>query len=410
MNSDLPALLTPPRRADLLGVYIHFPYCIRKCRYCDFYSTGLNVEGGNDQLQPSAEQLREYEEALMRELGDRRDDFAGFQSVNTIFFGGGTASLAPAALIDRILRRISEEFTLTTDCEVTLEGNPEDFSADYLHSLQQCGVNRIHVGVQTLETRHLQAMDRYFSASSYQRIFERLSEAPQSRIGVDLIYGFPQQTLDEFLKDLTAALGARLDHLSLYSLTVEAGTPYAALSARRQMGAPDEELQFQVFQMLPGLLAARGFQHYEISNYALAGGASRHNLRYWLYEPYLALGPGAHGFTGRLRYANPRSIQQWQMNPAQRCFQEAAPLEEAALGALRLCGGIPLSLFERDLVREYHLPEELKLNVRSVFQQWQDRGYGRLDADYFTWNMEGMLRLDDRIAEFCSRLGPAAGS
>ncbi len=395
------------RDATQLGVYIHFPYCIRKCHYCDFFSVGLDSLAPDRQVP--VDLLGRYERTLFAELAERRSAFASYASVNTIFFGGGTASLLPPESLARILSRLRANFRIADDAEITLEGNPENFTPEYMASVRALGVNRINVGVQTLQTDFLDAMNRYYDAGRYEGIFERLEHAPFANAGGDLIYGFAGQTFAQFEADLERALAARLSHLSVYSLTVESGTPYAALLQRGAMRAPEEELQEKIFSVLPARLARAGLRQYEISNYARPGFECRHNLRYWLYEPYLGLGPGAHGFDGRHRYGNPRSIAAWEADPARAPMQAAEPLSEVPLMFLRLTAGIALADLAGCLA-EAGLPRAAARS-QEVFQTWRASGLGEIierdEAQWFVWAPSATLQLDDRVAELSAVLEAA---
>lgn len=395
------------RNAAQLGVYIHFPYCIRKCHYCDFFSVGLDSLAPDRQVP--VDLVARYERALFDELAARKGAFSKFDGVNTIFLGGGTASLLPPESLARILQRLRTEFQVADDVEITLEGNPENFTPEYMARVRELGVNRINVGVQTLQTDFLDAMNRYYEAGRYDEIFTRLERAPFKNAGGDLIYGFAGQTFAHFETDLERALAARLSHLSVYSLTVESGTPYAALLQRGAMRAPEEELQEKIFRVLPQRLAHAGLRQYEISNYARPGFECRHNLRYWLYEPYLGLGPGAHGFDGRNRYGNPRSIAAWESDPAGAPMQKAEPLSEVPLMFLRLTAGIAIEDVA-DCLAEAGLPRAAASAV-EIFEVWRAGGLGEIierdGARWFVWAPEATLQLDDRIAEFSAALEAA---
>lgn len=395
------------RDATQLGVYIHFPYCIRKCHYCDFFSVGLDSLAPDRQVP--ADLLGRYERALFAELSARQAMFARHSRVNTIFLGGGTASLLPPESLARILNRLRESFQVADDAEITLEGNPENFTAEYMARVRELGVNRINVGVQTLQTDFLDSMNRYYDAGRYDEIFARLERAPFANAGGDLIYGFAGQSFAQFETDLERALAARLSHLSVYSLTVESGTPYAALLQRGAMRAPEEKLQETIFRVLPERLAQVGLRQYEISNYARPGFECRHNLRYWLYEPYLGLGPGAHGFDGRQRYGNPRSVAAWEADPPGAPLQCAAPLSEVPLMFLRLTAGIALADVA-DCLAEAGL-SRAAARAPEIFEAWSAAGSGRIlerdGARWFVWAPEATLQLDDRVAEFSAALEAA---
>lgn len=445
------------RDPNSTGIYIHFPYCIQKCHYCDFYSIGLDQDARLPERSTTvpAAYLAAFLESLKLELARRLQplpvattskqtpanttagpaaregdapalDFRRFEEVNTIFFGGGTASLMPPELIHEILELLRGEFVFAKNIEITLEGNPENFSADYLAALHQLGVTRVNVGLQSFREDLLDSMNRYYDPGRYDAVLENLRSSEIAQIGGDLIYGFPGQTAAEFYDDLERVLAARVNHLSVYSLTLESNTAYAGHVRTGKMIAPGEELQERIFQELPQALAAHGLAQYEISNFARPGHECRHNLRYWLYENYLGLGPGAHGFDGRLRYGNSRSFTNWQRDPAGAPLQRHNPLEELPLVYLRLCDTIETRVFREVLVRESGHPEVVVDRTAEIFAEWEAAGYGSFvderDAEAnnaapakaadrahgFRWNMRGLLQLDDRIFEMCDALSEAS--
>lgn len=406
------------RRPSVLGLYVHFPYCVHKCDYCDFFSIGTGEKSVSKPL------LSQFEEALFREFDSRLQQFRRFEKVNTIYFGGGTSSLMPPELVRRILQRFQSEFAFTSDCEITLEGNPESMDADYLAGLAETGITRVNTGIQTFDPGLLDSVHRLYDHDRYAKILSDLRNCRIPDRGVDLIYGFPGQRLSDFEKDLDRVLEADLSHLSIYSLTVEAGTQYAKSIREGKARAPQEELAAEIFDHLPGLLKDRGYSLYEISNYARPGRECRHNLRYWLCEPCLALGPGAHGTDGRMRYGNLRNISAWAADPAGARQIPVDPPAEVPISLLRLA--LP---FDPAIVSEIGLENSLHLSAADLFDKWVELRYaqwvlpddltnrsrvvvgGSYAADarqnpgrLFKWTMDGLRFLDDRILEMAEVL------
>lgn len=410
-----PSLSLPPRRADRAGLYIHFPYCVQKCDYCDFYS--LSLEG---EKKVGAEFFERFRRGLVREFQGR---VAAFRTrpIDTVYFGGGTGSMLPAEFIAGLLAFFRDEGLFPANSqesvEITLEGNPEHFTPDYLRDLHRAGVTRVNTGIQTFERRALEAMNRYFDAERYDRILADLGASPIEHLGADLIYGLPGQSEASFYRDLDALLATRLDHLSLYSLTAEAGTRYAAKLQTGRATPPDEEAQTAIFCALPAYLAERGFAQYEISNFARPGATCRHNLRYWYYEPYLALGPGAHGFDGLRRYGNARNLEKWLADPLHAAPVPHEPTADVALNLLRLTAPIP-----RDFIDEIwsEMPElstqESRAYAGAFHRQlaaWVEQGLAEWtratattgeEQAAFRWREAGLLQLDDRIFEMHAAL------
>jgi len=382
------------RRADVLGVYIHFPYCIHKCSYCDFYSVGMDRSLGGAKSVP-AKALESYERGIRSEFQIRRKQFDKFQKINTIFFGGGTASLLPATVVSRILAMLRDEFEFDPEIEITLEGNPENFSPAYIREIKDAGINRIHVGVQSLREKTLETLDRYFDSERYSALLDTLSNSAIVNRGADLMYGVPGQGELEFFEDLDRLLATGVTHLSLYSLTVEHGTPYELAVRKNTASAPDEDLQGAIFETLPGYMSDRGFLHYEISNFGRPGYLSRHNLRYWLYEPTLALGPGAHGFTGTQRYGNPRNTLTWAEEPAGSLMEMHEPALELPLCLPRIL--LPVASSDLEEMFAEVGPDAASRGF-ALLKSWERKGYAT-SGSTFQWNLRGMTFLNDRMIE-----------
>jgi oxygen-independent coproporphyrinogen-3 oxidase len=401
MKLPLPAHedLIVRRQADQLGIYVHFPYCIHKCSYCDFYSAGMDRMPGGGKTVPVSD-LESFATQAQLEYQSRRDQFKKFGRVNSIFFGGGTASLLPAEYVDRLLELFRSDFD-TEGAEITVEGNPENFSPAYIESLAKIGVNRIHVGVQSLHEHTLRDLDRYYDRDRYSALIETLAHSRIGNRGVDLMYGVPNQAEGQFMADLRLLLSTGLTHVSLYSLTAEPGTPYEAAVRKKKAPSPDEDLQAKLFQELPEFLSHEGFIHYEVSNFARPGFLCRHNLRYWLYEPTLAIGPGAHGFDGSLRYANPRNVIAWQNSPASSPLTMHDPSLEIPLCILRIL--VPIA---REDLESLFAPLDRGEQGMMLLQKWANQGLADFTG-HFQWKSGAVLFLDDRIMEMQEVLSPA---
>ena len=379
-----------------ISIYVHYPYCLQKCHYCDFFSLPV-LESNN------ADDLKNFEASFLfnirREWLSRKSDFLPFSSIESIFFGGGTASLLSAEAIGTMIQMFEAEIPFAPDCEITLEGNPENLTTDYLDELSAVKVNRINAGIQTFNRKHLDAMNRYFDQKRYDSIVETLSSrADFQSTGGDLIYGFAGQTTDEFLSDLDRLCKAGLRHLSIYSLTQEPGTRYAAMVRNRIAKPPDDTLQEELFLILPGLLAEKGYRQYEVSNYAVDGYECRHNLRYWKYQPYVGLGPGAHGFDGRFRYGNVRNIERWMQNPLAAKKEEHQIEIDLPLNLFRLM--IPFEpAYMADLLNQHG--SKRASDVFRFFEKQKRRGNGSfIDDHQFQWTMQGQLQLDTIIEDW----------
>jgi oxygen-independent coproporphyrinogen-3 oxidase len=274
-----------------LSLYIHIPFCATKCSYCAF-NTYIQL---ND-LVPA------FIEALCREIA-LVGEASGRQRAHTLFFGGGTPSLLLPDQIERILSAADTAFLLDADAEITMEANPNDLTLPYLKMVRAAGINRLSIGMQSAAAEDLTLFERRHDAQSVVDSVRDARAAGFENLSLDLIYGAPGQTLERWRATLDAALALEPEHLSLYALSLESGTPMRAAVETGHLAAPDDDLAADMYELASDDLAAHFFEQYEISNWAMPGRQSRHNLQYWLNAPYLGFGPGAHGFAGGVRYS-----------------------------------------------------------------------------------------------------------
>jgi oxygen-independent coproporphyrinogen-3 oxidase len=261
---------------------VHWPFCQAKCPYCDFNS---HVRQGIDQQR--------YAAALARELASMAQRMPD-ETVTSIFFGGGTPSLMDVASVETVLDAIAAAWPVAPDAEITLEANPTSVEADRFRGYRNAGVNRVSLGVQALDDQSLKALGRLHTAEEALRAVA-LARDTFERISFDLIYARPGQTVEAWRDELTRALAYQAGHMSLYQLTIEDGTPFAALHAAGRLATPDEDTGAALYEVTQELCGAAGLLAYEVSNHARPGDESRHNLVYWQGDPYVGIGPGAHG-------------------------------------------------------------------------------------------------------------------
>lgn len=290
--------LFPTFVVHMAGIYIHIPFCKSRCIYCGFFST------------TSLGERTRYVERLLNELSERRDFLSG-EPIDTIYFGGGTPSQLPVADVERILAHIYYIYNVRANAEVTLEGNPDDLTPDFMRCLRQMGINRLSMGVQSFDDDRLRFLRRRHTASQALRAVADAQDAGFDNISIDLMFGFPGQTLDEWKSDVHTALSLGVQHLSAYSLMYEEGTPLTQMLERGQFQEIDDELSRQMYEHLHDAAVDAGFQHYEISNFALPGHVSRHNSGYWHGVPYLGVGAGAHSYDGHNRYYHTDSLSEY---------------------------------------------------------------------------------------------------
>ena len=270
----------------MASIYLHIPFCERKCHYCDFYS----VE--NTSLMDRFVDALLDEIVMYASLGTT----AGF---DTIYLGGGTPSLLPVRSVERILDRLRTTFAISDRCEVTMEVNPGTVSKENLKGYGALGVNRLSIGVQSFDDEELKFLTRIHTAREARQAINAARSAGLSNLSLDLICALPGQTVDHWEQNLVHALQFEPEHLSAYSLVVEEGTPLAQLVQSGQVIPAHEDQEAAMLEFTMRFLADRGFDHYEVSNYARPGYKSRHNSNYWSHRGYLGFGPAAHSFWTR---------------------------------------------------------------------------------------------------------------
>ncbi len=278
----------------MAGIYVHVPFCRRACHYCDFHFT-TNLKN-SDLLV----------DAILKEI-ELRKNYLQSEKIETIYFGGGTPSLLATTDIERILKRIHDAQSVADEIELTLEANPEDLSLEKLFELKQIGINRLSLGTQSFIDSELKWMNRMHTAEQAVESIKNAQDIGFNNISIDLIFGLPEQTEQDWELNLKTAIGLDIQHISSYSLTVEPKTVLHNRIKKGQQKTPDEHSSARFFEMNMEFLPANEFEHYEISNFAKEGFISKHNSSYWLGKKYLGLGPSAHSFNGAEREWNVRS-------------------------------------------------------------------------------------------------------
>jgi oxygen-independent coproporphyrinogen III oxidase len=290
--------LGPVTDLNNFSLYLHIPFCGTRCTYCAF-NTYTNAEA----------LITPYTTAMCREL----TWLAGrtYRPLHTIYFGGGTPSLLPPEEVARILDTCRQGFQATADAEITLEANPGSIDHDYLCRLRDAGVNRLSIGMQSAHTQELRLFARQHGVDAVATTVDAARRAGFDNLSLDLIYGVPHQTLDMWRESVAAALALNPDHLSMYALGLEDGTPMARWVDRGWLPPPDDDLAADMYELADQMACSAGLAQYEISNWAKPGCACRHNLQYWRNEPYLGVGAGAHGYAAGIRYEVIRPIQRY---------------------------------------------------------------------------------------------------
>ncbi len=373
-----------------LALYLHIPFCAARCAYCDF-----NTYAGLETL------FEPYIAALGQEIrsaGAQRGRPVG----RTIYIGGGTPTVLPAELLAQALAACREAFAIAPDAEITSEANPGTVDRPRFAALRSLGVNRLSIGVQSFDDAELHWLGRIHTAAEAQAAFEAARTAGFDNISLDLIFGLPDQRPATWMQTLARAISLAPEHLSLYSLTVEPGTPLAERVARGLAAEPDDDHAALLYEIACDMLAAAGYEQYEISNWARTGGATpdrlpmpdyrcQHNLVYWRREPYLGFGAGAHSFEAERRWWNVRPVSEYIWRIAEGRSAEAGSeaidqktaLGEAMMLGLRLIG---------EGVSEARLVAQFGIGLEEAF----GRQIGRLAQRGLLERLEGRVRLTPR--------------
>ena len=368
----------------LAGIYLHIPFCIKKCPYCDFYSiTDQSLK------QP-------FVETLIREMQMASSHPFLF---DTLYFGGGTPSVLKPENIGRIIENAYGLFNISTDTEITIEVNPGTVTPEKLKEYQTIGINRINIGVQSFQDANLDFLGRIHSTNDSNKTIKWARKAGFDNVGIDLIYGIPGQTKKTWLPDLREAVEFEPEHLSCYILTYEKGTP---LDRERQQGRfkpASGSLLAELFETTIEYLTAHGYVQYEISNFAKnASKISRHNFKYWSFSPYLGFGPSAHSFIEPRRYWNCRSVKKYIENVK----EGRVPIEEKEILSKeqRMMEMVYLGLRKTDGIDIDVIDENLGINFRQIFadkiKQLEEDGYiFRIQPkNHCALSRKGMLFLD----------------
>jgi oxygen-independent coproporphyrinogen-3 oxidase len=380
-------MLKQVQHDEALALYVHWPFCVSKCPYCDF----------NSHVRASIDH-DEWREALLADLAHEASLLPG-RRLTSIFFGGGTPSLMEPSTVDAIIDSAADHWSPASDIEITLEANPNSVEAARFADLAQAGVNRVSLGLQSFDDQALRLLGRAHSA---REGFAALEAAQKHfrRVSFDLIYALPEETEAGWSATLAQALSLGTKHLSLYQLTIEPGTRFAALHAAGKLQPIDSETAAKLYELTDAMTSAAGMPAYEISNYARRGQQSRHNLTYWRYGDYAGIGPGAHGRRLGLRTARHRKPENFLSGLARNGhgIAEEAPLspvessDEALVMGLRLAEGVDVG----EIARRFGLTtivdwDRVERLVRS--------GHLNRDATRIALTSKGRLLLDHILGE-----------
>lgn len=382
-----------------LGLYVHFPYCLHKCSYCDFYSvTDHNT-------------IIDYIDALMLQCADYAPAAEPY-AVDSIFFGGGTPSIIPEKYMHEFIDSVYENFNVSLNAEFTIEVNPATVKLSQLKKLHKAGVNRLSIGAQSACDKELKALSRIHSYEEFELCFEMARKAGFDNINVDIMYGIPEQTFESFCETLEKITALSPEHISLYNLKIEDNTPFGAV--KDSLNLPDEDVEYSMYEHAIKFLASLGYNQYEISNFAKPGKECVHNLKYWTCSEYLGLGTGAHSYFINTRFSFIKDVnafinaiknldddrkltdENYTINPEER-------VGEYIMLSLRLNRGIDVSEFERvfgiDFEKMY--AELLPVYIENGFMKKTDKGYAFTTKGMYVSNyiLSSMLDFSSEIDE-----------
>lgn len=369
-----------------VGLYVHLPFCHKKCSYCDFYSVNFYAYA------------EDYIDALLKEATYYRDLGYDFE-IDTVYFGGGTPSSLNPIQLTRLISGLFDLLKPSVNAEITLEANPATLDREKLEVLKACGVSRMSMGVQSANNAELRALSRRHSFDDFLATY-RLASEYFDNISLDLMFGLPDQTLASFENTLQETLSLSPKHISLYALKVEENTPFGRMGDALVL--PDEDAVAEMYLLANRLLTEHGFEQYEISNYARQGCCSKHNLRYWQGKEYIGLGAAAHSYFDGVRYANSSDI----LSFIERMMQGKLPmrseeyrltngdrLEEAIILPLRLTAGLDLAKLQADF--GYDLYGENREKIDSYIRD----GFMQRDEQRISFTPRGFLVSNTILSE-----------
>ena len=357
---------------DSLGLYVHIPYCVRKCNYCDFCS----LSNGRDGVPNT------YVSALCAEISSYKS--VARETLDTVYFGGGTPSLLSLEQMEKIFSVIRDTFDIAFDAELTFEANPGTLTAEKACAFKTIGFNRVSLGLQSIHKNEMKKLGRIHNYSDFLSSFRTLRDVGFDNINVDLMYGIPYQTLESFAETLRAVSKLGPEHISAYGLILEEGTPL--FLERESLIIPTQDEECDMYELACKMLADCGYEHYEISNYAKPGKRSRHNLLYWNFKSYIGVGASAHSFFGGKRFCNTDDVGEYiSSSGVLHHIEEETDLPfEYAMLKLRLSDGLSFSeykkMFKKDFIsgneeKVSHLAKEGLISFTDEGMSLTERGF-----------------------------------
>lgn len=355
------------------GVYVHIPFCQRKCKYCDFTS-----------FDKCDETIKEkYVEVLLQEIEECKIE----KQVATVYFGGGTPSVLPAEEIEKILAKIKQKFEVLQNAEITIEVNPGTVDSQKLKKYREIGINRLSIGLQSTQNRLLEMLGRIHGYEEFLETYQNARKIGFDNINVDLMLGLPNQSLEDLNQSLTEVISLKPEHISLYSLILEEGTELEKLVSQKKLEMIPEELERKMYWETKKILEQNGYCHYEISNFAKPNFQSKHNLDCWNQEEYIGFGVAAHSYVDKKRFSNVENLKEYLQHPS-KILQEQQTFEEQAkeymMLGLRKIQGVSISKFEQKF--QIHPLFYFRFEISKL----EDEGLLEVDLDEIRLTKKGL--------------------
>jgi oxygen-independent coproporphyrinogen-3 oxidase len=343
-----------------LGIYIHVPFCIKKCGYCDFYSVKWDEESENSYIRSAIDEIKGY-----RELED--------YIVDTIFIGGGTPSVIMPQNIEKLIAAVKDTFTVAQNAEISMEANPNSLSQN-LKIYKETGINRLSIGIQSLKDDILKRIGRIHNFSEALQAIDLAQKQGFDNINADVMFNIPGQTLEDITDTIYQLISKDIRHISFYSLKLEEGTQMYSLEKNKVITMPVEDLEREMYYAGRTIMEEHGLMQYEISNFAVKGYECRHNLKYWNQVEYIGIGPSAHSFMGNTRYSNPSNLKEYTLSSGKEGFKrniqevmdEDELMFEYIMLRLRLTEGLKFAEFKNKFNRDFE--ETYKAQIEKLLK------------------------------------------
>ncbi len=366
-----------------LGLYIHIPFCRSKCEYCDFCSFVPN----------NSAVIEHYTDALLLQMEDWRDKCLPYE-IDSVYIGGGTPTFLDMPHLQRIIEGVYRNFKVQKNAEFSIESNPATLKYEDMRRLRRLGVNRLSIGMQSAVPAELKALGRTHSVEESEQAYNEARRAGFDNISIDLMYGIPEQTVDSFMQSLSFAASRAPEHISLYALKIEDGTPFAR--RRETLALPGEDAEYDMYMRAVDYLDARGYKRYEISNFAVPGYESKHNLKYWHCDEYLGLGASAHSYFGRERFSATRVVRDYidgleiigsDINIITSCdkIRSRESMDEYVMLGMRLDEGISTREFDK------RFGVSFKEKYGVLLDEYIKDGFVAFDGDRYRFTSNGMF-------------------